>query len=50
MPMEYVVPSLRIVAAMGMDDAVTLEECAAQLIHLEEDCFIASFHQQVVKD
>ena len=44
MPMEYIVPSLRIVAATGMDDAKTLEERAAQLIQLEEDRFIAGFH------
>ena len=50
MPMEYIVPSLRITVAMGMDDATTLEEHAAQLIQPEEDCFIAAFHQHVVKD
>ena len=26
MPMEYIVPSLRITAAMGMDDVEALEE------------------------
>ena len=50
MPMEYIVPSLRIAAATGMDDPEALEECIAQLIQLEEDHFIASFHQQVAKD
>ena len=50
MPMEYIVPSLRIATTTGMDDTVALEECAAQLIQLEEYHFIASFHQQVVKD
>ena len=49
-PIEYIVPSLRIVVVTSMDDAVALEEHAAQLIQLEEDCFIAGFHQQVVKD
>ena len=29
MPMEYIVPSLRIAATTGMDDATTLEERAA---------------------
>ena len=31
----YIIPSLHISIAMGMDDATTLEECAAQLIQLE---------------
>ena len=35
MPMEYVIPSLRIVVATVMDDAAALEEHAAQLIQLE---------------
>ena len=50
MPVEYIIPSLRISVVMSMDDASALEECAAQLIQLEEDCFIAGFHQQVAKD
>ena len=50
MPMEYIVPSLHIVATKGMDDAEALEECVAQLIQLEEDRFIIGFQQQVVKD
>ena len=50
MPMEYMVPSLCIAAATDMDDVDTLEEHIAQLIQLEEDHFIAGFHQQVVKD
>ena len=44
MPMEYLVPSLRIAAATGMDDVEALEECIAQLGQLEEDRFIAGFH------
>ena len=50
MPMESIVPSLHIVAATGMDNVEALEECIAQLIHLEEDHFIAGFHQRVDKD
>ena len=50
MPMEYIAPILRIAIATGMDDAEALEEHVAQWIQLEEDCFIASFQQQVVKD
>ena len=48
--MEYIVPSLHVVAAMGMDDAVALKQRDAQLIQLKEDHFIVGFHQQVVKD
>ena len=50
MPMEYIIPSLWIVATTFMDDEATLEEQAVQLIQLEEDCFIAGFHQRVEKD
>ena len=49
-PMEYIVPSLCIAAAMGMDDKATLEERVVQLIQLEEDRFIAGFHQRIEKD
>ena len=48
--MEYIVPSLCIVATTGMDDVVALEECVALLIQLEEDRFIVGFDQQVAKD
>ena len=37
MPMEYIVLNLRIAAATGMDDEAELEECLAQLVHIEED-------------
>ena len=50
MPMEYIVPSLRIATDMGMDDERSLEEVMVQLIQLEENHFIASFHQRVEKD
>ena len=50
-PMEYIVPSLRTISVVtGMDDTKALEERIAQLIHIEEDCFIVGFHQQVAKD
>ena len=48
--MEYIVPSLCIVAVTNMDDAEALEEHIPQLIQLEEDRFIVGFHQQVAKD
>ena len=44
-PMEYIIPSLCIVTEMSMNDAEELEELIVQLIQLEEDCFIAGFHQ-----
>ena len=45
MPMEYIMPSLRIVALMGMMDCGALEERLAQLAELEEEIFLAGFHQ-----
>jgi len=47
MPMEYIVPSLCIVAFMGMMDLEAMEERLAQLPKLEEERFLAGFHQQV---
>ena len=44
-PMEYLVPSLRIVAFIDMDDTDVVQERLAQLVELEEDRFIARFHQ-----
>lgn len=49
MPMEYIVPSMCIVALIGMADHGALEERLAQLVGLEEDRFLAGFHQQVQK-
>ncbi len=49
MPMEYIVPSLRIAALTGMMDCGDLEEMLAQLDELEEEIFLAGFHQHVQK-
>ena len=49
MLMEYIIPSLRISAFTNMADPDIMEECLAQLVALEEDRFIAQFHQQVQK-
>jgi transposase InsO family protein len=46
-PMEYLVLSLRIAAFIDMDDIGTVHERLAQLFEIEEDRFIAGFHQQV---
>ena len=44
MLMDYIVPSLHIEVATGMDDEVAFEELVAQLIQLEEVRFIVEFH------
>ena len=49
MPMEYIVPSLRISAFIGMDDPAMLTERLENILELEEDKFIAGFQQQVQK-
>jgi transposase InsO family protein len=40
-PMEYLVPSLRIVAFTDMDDTGDVQNTLKQLVELEEDMFIA---------
>eukprot|EP00253_Pinus_taeda_P010985 PITA_10985 len=49
MLMEYIVPSLRIAAMTRMAHRKDLEERFAQLEELEEEWFLAGFHQQVQK-
>jgi len=49
MPMEYIVPSLCIAALIGMTDHRALVERLTQLDELEEERFIAGFHQEVQK-
>ena len=43
MPMEYIVPSLRISAFTEMDDPAVLNERLAKILELEEDRFIVGF-------
>ena len=50
MPMEYILPSLRIAQITEMADTETVHERLAQLIALEEDRFITGFHQKVQKE
>ena len=50
MPMEYILPSLRIAQITEMTDTDTVEERLAQLLALEEDRFIVGFHQKVQKE
>ena len=48
-PMDYIVPSPHIVAFTNMAKPDIMVERLAQLVALEEDHFIANFHQQVQK-
>lgn len=50
MPMGYIVPSLWIVALTNMVNHDTMEERLTQLLELEEDQFLAGFHQHVQKE
>ena len=45
LPMEYIMPSLRIAPLTGMMDHGTLEERLAELDELEEEIFLVGFHQ-----
>jgi hypothetical protein len=45
MPMEYIVPSLRVATLIDMEDEHTLNERLLHLVGLEEDRFITRFHQ-----
>ena len=49
MPTEYIVPSLRVATIIEMTDVDDVEEILLQLIHLEQEHFIARFHQNVEK-
>ena len=49
-PMEYIIPSLRISTFIGMDDPAMLNERLEKILELEEDRFIAGFQQQMQKD
>jgi hypothetical protein len=44
-PIEYLVPSLRIASFTDMDDTGVVQERLVQLVELKEDRFIAGFHQ-----
>ena len=49
-PMEYIVPSLKIEALTDMVDEETVNERLLNLVELEEDRFVAGFHLQVQKN
>ena len=44
MPMEYIVPSLKITALIDMKDEETVHERLLNLIELEEDRFVVGFY------
>ena len=44
MPMEYIVPSLKIAALTDLADEEIVEERLLHLVELEEDKFVAGFH------
>jgi transposase InsO family protein len=46
-PMEYLVPRLRIVSFTDMEKIGFVQERLSLLVDLEEDRFLAGFHQQV---
>ena len=50
MLMEYIVPSLKIAALTDLADEETVKERLLHLLELEEDRFVAGFHQQVQKN
>ena len=50
MLVEYIIPSLKVAALTGMTDEDIVNERLLQLVGLEEDRFIAGFHQQVQKE
>ena len=49
-PMEYIIPSLKVATLIDMVDEDTVNERLLELVGLEDDCFIAGFHQQVQKE
>ena len=48
--MEYIIPSLKVATLIDMVDEDTVNERLLELVGLEDDCFIAGFHQQVQKE
>ena len=45
MTMQYIIPSIRIVAIIGMSDEREIKERMTHLVSLEKDHFITGFHQ-----
>ena len=49
MPMEYIVRRVRFIAITEMTHVDALEDMLLQLVRLEEERFVAGFHQNVEK-
>jgi hypothetical protein len=49
MPLEFLIPSLRIAAITQMTERGAVQERLNQLLSMEEDRILAGFHQQVQK-
>ena len=49
MPMEYIVPSLRIASLMEMTEGNVVQHRLSQLVQMEEEHFVAGYHQTVEK-
>jgi hypothetical protein len=47
MPMDFILPSLRIAMIIDLSKSGTIEERLSQLVQLEEDQFVTCFHHQV---
>ena len=47
MTMEYIIPSLKIATLTNLANEEIVEERLLHLVELEEDRFVAGFHQQV---
>ena len=50
MPIEYIVPSLKIVAITDIPNVGAVEERLHQLVQMEEDQFISGYYQRVKMD
>jgi hypothetical protein len=49
MPLEFIIPSLHIVALTELTDSSVVEKRISVLVEIEEDYFVAEFHQHVQK-
>ena len=49
MPMEYIVPNLRIVAITAINNVGVVNKILSQLLQLEEERFVIGYHQNIEK-
>ena len=50
MPMEYIVPSLRIIVITEMTGVDVVEERLLQPVQMEEECFVTGYYQNIEKE